>query len=248
MNPFLGLPLVVLLSTSAPAQAPAPTAAPTREPFAVVELFTSEGCSSCPPADRLLSAIAGEAERAHRNVLALAFHVDYWNTPAWRDSFSDAANSERQRNYARALGAELYTPQAVVNGRHSCVGSDAGTLRRAIDAALARAPRAAITLELASEHGQRMVRYRVAGAPASAMVAIAVTESGFRTHVKGGENAGRDLTHDDVVRMFLTRPLGDDPSGDAPIPAASSSHPRRVIVLVQDPNTLEVLGAASERP
>jgi hypothetical protein len=225
MNPFLTLPLVAWMASSTPAATPAPA----DEPFAVVELFTSEGCSSCPPADRLLSAIATEAAQRRRNVLTLEFHVDYWNTPAWRDSFSDAANSERQQRYAPALDTELYTPQAVVNGSLACVGSDAGTLRRVIDSALVRTPSAGVTLELATEHGRRVLRYRVSGAVPGAIVAIAITESGFHTHVKGGENAGLDLTHDNVVREFLTRPLGDNPSGVQAISAASSSHPGRVI-------------------
>ena len=240
MAPLIGLSLVALLTTAAPA-APAGQA----QPFAVVELFTSEGCSSCPPADRLLSEISSEAARTGRNVLALEFHVDYWNGPAWRDSLSAAASTERQQRYAHVLGTELYTPEAIVNGRVACVGSDAGRLRDAIGAALGQHPRTRLSIEIAGEGGRRAVRWQVRDAAPGALLSVALTESGFRTHVGGGENAGRELVHDDVVREFRSRPLGGESSGEALIPVASSSRPRRVVVMVQDPKTLAILDAAA---
>ena len=240
MFPLPALRLLTLLAATTGAAGMAPA------PFAVVELYTSEGCSSCPPADRLLSTIAAEAGRDHRNVMTLEFHVDYWNTPAWRDSFSDASYSERQRGYATVLRSELYTPQAVVNGRRACIGSDSGTLRHAIADALAHAPRASIVLEAHRVPGAFEIAYRVRGAPPGALMCAALTESNFSTRVRGGENAGRELTHDGVVRAFLSAPLDADGTGTVRLrDDGGTGHPRRAIVLIQDPNSLEIFAAGS---
>ena len=103
--------------------------------FAVVELFTSEGCSSCPPADALVAKV--QKESAGKPVYILAYHVDYWNRLGWKDAFSDAAYSARQKQYSHWIkGAEIYTPQAVINGRKEFVGSQEGTLRSTIKADL----------------------------------------------------------------------------------------------------------------
>ena len=97
----------------------------TGTPFAVVELFTSEGCSSCPPADNLLGEIVKDAQKGQQRVYCLSFHVDYWNSLGWRDPYSDPAFSRRQREYARAFeSVQVYTPQMVVNGSTGFVGSD----------------------------------------------------------------------------------------------------------------------------
>lgn len=239
-------PLLAALELSLLATVPAAAAPPARVPFAVVELFTSEGCSSCPPADRLLMQLERESAQSGRNVLALEFHVDYWNTPAWTDSFSDGAHSERQRRYAESLRTEVYTPQVVINGRSECVGSDASRVRGAIDAALARPAHAGLSIDSAIEEGHPAIRYRVSGAPPRALVCAALTESGIVTHVGGGENAGREVAHGSVVREFVSKPHGDANSGELRFhTAAASGHTRRIVVFVQDPSTLEILAAAA---
>lgn len=244
--------VLALLAASAgatPLPGPGATPSASHAPFAVVELFTSEGCSSCPPADQLLSGISHDAARDGRNILTLEFHVDYWNTPSWTDTLSDAAHSERQRRYASALGSEVYTPQAVVNGRASCVGSDASHLRRLLAAELDRPARATLSIESAPEGGHPAVRYRVTGVSAGAWLCATITESGLVSSVRGGENAGRVLKHDSVVREFMARPLGSEATGLVRFAAAAnSSHPRRLVVFVQDPRTLEILAAASVQP
>jgi hypothetical protein len=243
--------LALLAASPAAADAPGSGASPPapRAPFAVVELFTSEGCSSCPPADRLLSGISHDAARDGRNILTLEFHVDYWNTPSWTDTLSDALHSERQRRYASALGSEVYTPQAVVNGRAACVGSDAAQLRRLIAAELGRPARATLSIESVREGGHPALRYRMTGAPAAAWLCVAITESNLISHVRGGENAGRVLEHDSVVREFFARPLGSQPTGLVRFAAAANAgHPRRLVAFVQDPRTLEILAAASAQP
>src|SRR5262245_18067196 len=115
---ILGWGFVVLAAATVEDAGDAPAA-----PFALVELYTSEGCSSCPPADALLSKLVDAARRDGSRVFALAFHVDYWNRLGWRDPFSDPAFSERQSMYAKSFEPR-YTPQMVVNGVQSFVGSD----------------------------------------------------------------------------------------------------------------------------
>src|SRR5690349_4207594 len=138
--------------------------------FAVVELFTSEGCSSCPPADKLL------AELAHKpGVYALEFHVDYWNSLGWRDPYSAAAYSNRQRDY----GDEVYTPQMVVNGTNVFVGSNRQSAEAAITSALAAAPRVSLTAKVDANR----LDYRQTGAPEGARLCVAVVDAHRTTKV-----------------------------------------------------------------
>src|SRR6266545_881299 len=120
----------------AAAATPAPAGA---RAAVVVELFTSQGCSSCPPADRLLTRLPGSIDGVL--VLPLAFHVDYWDDLGWRDPFSSADWTARQKRYAAAIaGGHVYTPQLVVQGREDMVGSDRGAVEDAIRRAAARPP------------------------------------------------------------------------------------------------------------
>ena len=134
-------------------------------PFALVELFTSEGCSSCPPADRLLGRIAEEASRSGQNVLPLAFHVDYWDYLGWTDRFARPEFGHRQRWYAAAARADgVFTPQIVVNGVAAFAGSDERRARAAIAEALARTPAASLVVDAILSEPTHTVEVRVAGA------------------------------------------------------------------------------------
>jgi hypothetical protein len=162
----------------------------------VVELFTSEGCSSCPPADALLAELAGRPE-----VLALSFHVDYWDRLGWKDPFSSPDATQRQHRYADLLGlATVYTPQIVVDGRWQAVGSDRAEVERALGSAGRN--RDEVPVALAVEHG----RAQITLGPDSDGVAAALLLIGFdRQHVTAvarGENGGRTLSHVDVVRSI----------------------------------------------
>jgi hypothetical protein len=162
----------------------------------VVELFTSEGCSSCPPADALLAELVKRPD-----VLALSFHVDYWDRLGWKDPFSSAAATARQRDYAALLGlGSGYTPQIVVDGRWQAVGSDRGEVDHALSAA--KHPLDAVSIALTVAGGRARVEL---GAAAGALPAEVVLIGFDRRHtdvVRGGENDGRTLTHVDVVRGF----------------------------------------------
>jgi hypothetical protein len=199
------LALCLLLAT-------APASAVARP--VVVELFTSEGCSSCPPADALLAELA-----ASPGLLALSFHIDYWDRLGWKDPFSSAAATRRQERYARLLGLDaVYTPQLVIDGHWQAVGSDREAVARAL--AQARQTAAAVPMTLALDHGKA----RVALGASRGGMAAAVLLVGFdRRHVNrvgGGENDGRTLTHIDVVRGFaeIGRFTGAGGTIAAPVP------------------------------
>jgi hypothetical protein len=178
---------------------PAPPArAATRAAPVVVELFTSQGCSSCPPADRYLSEIATAGAVDGRPVVALAYHVDYWNDLGWADPFSRAAWSARQGRYGHALGAgRVYTPELVVAGAADAVGSSRGRVR----ALIAHAPAQRAITARARRDGARL--HVTATAPAGADVWVALWEDGLVTQVPRGENAGARLVSDRIVRRLV---------------------------------------------
>jgi hypothetical protein len=224
------------------------TAAATSPPAQVIlaELFTSQGCSSCPPADRLLSSIrdlAGDAE-----VIPLAFHVDYWDDLGWRDPFSDAAWTERQQRYAsRVSGGRVYTPMLVVQGSEHMVGSSRGEIASAL-ARAARAPDSGATITGRAATPERVVVDAAAG-DSAARAWVALVESGIDTEVKRGENQGRVLRNDHIVRRL--RPVFDlAPSERKSETVELGLDPawrrdRLVVVLfLQDPESLAIRAAA----
>jgi hypothetical protein len=200
----------------APAGAASATSAATKgaRGVAVVELFTSEGCSSCPPADRVLSRLTERAAAQSLPVYTLSFHVDYWNYLGWTDRFSSSSYSDRQRGYA-ALDANggSYTPQAVINGEAECVGSDSSQIDSLIAAALERQPRTRIELEARRTEGGIELGYRVSGETAGRVLNLALLEPRVESAVKSGENAGERLAHVNVVRAFTSRALGPSNAG-----------------------------------
>ena len=162
----------------------------------VVELFTSEGCSSCPPADALLAELS-----ARPDVLALSFHVDYWDRLGWKDSFSSPDATRRQQGYADRLGlASVYTPQIVVDGKWQAVGSDRAEVEQALDAA--RRSREAVPVALAVDQGQAHVTLRQAAEAVGATLLLIGFDRRHVTAVARGENGGRTLSHVDVMRRI----------------------------------------------
>lgn len=187
------------------------TAAPAPARSAVVvELFTSEGCSSCPPADDVLTRLAHKQLTPDVDVIALGEHVDYWDRLGWRDPFSSAAFSARQSTYDDHAfhRNEVYTPQLVVDGQYEQVGSDVTAVRRAIArAAQAQKATVAVTVTRAPASGDLRVDVRADAPPTLAVrdrvdVIVAVTEDNLVTDVRRGENRGRTLKHSAVVRYL----------------------------------------------
>ncbi len=168
-----------------------------RQPI-LVELFTSEGCSSCPPADKELTFLKEQQPVGQAEVIALAFHVDYWDGPSWRDRFSSASYSQRQADYAQTFNLDSnYTPQMVVDGQAQFVGSNGNDAIRSIMDAV-RNKKGSVN---AAVNGDK-IKVDVSGLPEhdNATLFLAIAEDNISTNVKGGENAGSKLSHSAVVR------------------------------------------------
>ena len=202
----------------------------------VVELYTSQGCSSCPPAD----AVLGELSQMP-NVIALAFHVDYWDDLGWRDHFSIPNAVERQRQYVNTLGlSSAFTPQAVVDGRSSFVGSD----KRSILAAIAES-RNTIPISVEVSGGQLTVTVPERGSGARYEVNLAAYLPQAATSVGRGENSGRTLKEYNIVRQF--RSLGVWNGRQSVFRAPLDSFPSdatHVAVLLQQPEQGPIAGSA----
>jgi hypothetical protein len=168
----------------------------------VVELFTSQGCSSCPPADALIHDITNDPAMRGR-VIPLAFHVDYWDSLGWRDPFSSADWTQRQARYARTMHlSSSYTPQAVVDGSREFVGSNRAAMSAALEKASNEKPRAEITLT-ARREGNSLIANIHANVSANDDLLLAIVEDGVTTKIEHGENAGRTLTNDAIVRKLV---------------------------------------------
>jgi hypothetical protein len=177
----------------------------------ILELFTAEGCSSCPPADDVLTRLVKEQPVAGAQIVALGEHVDYWNDLGWRDAFSSAEFSARQSEYAtRVFHSDArYTPQLIIDGHAQLVGSDYRAATAAIEAA-ARQPKIPLRLSIVPDRASRSSAASVVAALAiegarvanTADVFVAVIEDGLVTQVRAGENNGRQLRHSAVVRVL----------------------------------------------
>ena len=215
----------------------------------VVELFTSEGCSSCPPADALLLELRQQAQQDGTEIIPLGFHVDYWNDLGWQDRFSSAAYSRRQEQYARKFALDgPYTPQMVVGGSREFTGSDSSRARAAIAQEATQAQTADVQLSLPSPD-KLLVRVSSSAGNITGDVTLAITEDNLATNVGAGENNGRVLRHAAVVRDFRT--LGKLTQGsfqvEVPITPAKEwkIEDLRYVVFVQGPSNGKIEGAAS---
>ncbi|MEM8834601.1 MAG: DUF1223 domain-containing protein [Planctomycetota bacterium] len=229
----------------------APAANAETEPFALVELFTSEGCHSCPPADEVASELIERTEQDGRRVFVLAWHVDYWDYLGWEDRFSDAAYSDWQRSYARAFRTpQIYTPQMVVNGTNAFVGSRRAQAVEAVESGLAQQASADLSYSIngAVEPGETLrvgFDLKINGTiEGPSLVHVVITESDIQTDVTRGENAGKTLHHDGVVRAHATGEPGTL-TGDIEIaiPSDVEIDNASVVVFVQDRKTMRVLAA-----
>jgi hypothetical protein len=222
----------------------------------IVELFTSEGCSSCPPADEVLMKLDASQPVPGAQIIALGEHVDYWNQLGWNDPYSSSEFSKRQGAYADYFGlTSVYTPQMIVDGREEFTGSN-GRKAQEIIAEAARSPKGAIELQLSAANlavPKLSVKMRDLARVASgdtANVLLAVTETDLRSEVSRGENAGRSLRHTAVVRQMSS--LGQMDAGanafeaERPLTLARDwkRENLRVVVFVQENASRRVLAAA----
>jgi len=227
----------------------------------VVELFTSEGCSSCPPADALLARLSEAQPGGNVQLIALEEHVDYWNDLGWTDPFSSRDWTSRQYVYSGILGnRNPYTPQMVVDGTVEFVGSHAQKARQAILEAAGK-PKVPVTLEQrnASKTGMRDFSVKVGKLNGTekheaAEVWLAITETGLHSAVTRGENAGEELRHAAVVRSMrkIGEAKGDGETsfaGDASVPLQKEwkGENLKAVLLVQEKKSRRILGAAEIR-
>jgi hypothetical protein len=225
----------------------------------IVELFTSEGCSSCPPADALLAQYEKQQPIANAQVIALEEHVDYWNELGWVDPFSGREYTERQAEYAAVLkNGNPYTPQIVVDGHTEFVGSHERTAQQAITrAAMDEKSDVSLTLEKAHKSSEQGLQVKVGKLRAAAVgdtteVWLAVTESGLHSAVTRGENAGHDLDHASIVRLLRKignvdqkKDAGFSRSLDISLDSRWKRANLRAVVFLQERKSRRVLGAAA---
>lgn len=215
--------------------------------FAVVELFTSEGCSSCPPADALVASV--QKQDKDLPVYILAFHVDYWDRLGWKDAFSSAAYSERQKEYMRWLHlSEIYTPQVIVNGQKELVGSNAGALHQAINSGLQSEAGVRLALGEVRISGGKLDWRAHAGAEGAGnhlRLVVAVVERDASTKVMGGENGGKTLAHVQIVRGFGKASLDGrgDAAGHLDWPAGVMASNAELIAFLQEEDSGKILAA-----
>ena len=239
--------IVFIQNFSAAASSITPKAA-SNQGFALVELFTSQGCSSCPPADVVLKELTRTASAQNQAVFTLSFHVDYWNSLGWKDPFSNKQFTEHQRRYAQVLRTEsIYTPQMIVNGQTEFVGSNKSDADKAIAKALAAAPELTIkaTAQMA-KNGTVRVEYTTSALPPSCVVNVALVRDVEPMSVTKGENAGRKLAHTHVVRAFESFPLTNQRgTHTVQVPDDAPARAYRMIAYIQDTYTLRILAAQS---
>jgi hypothetical protein len=222
------------------------------KPLVLVELFTSEGCSDCPPAERVLAQLENEQPNGDAEIITLALHVDYWDRLGWKDSFSSHSYSERQEGYAGRFKLEsVYTPQMIVDGQREFIGSSFATAQNAISEA-AKTQKA--TVELATgtnaKNQNPNLKVKISDLPAheDSYVWLAIAENNLQTAVKRGENGGKTLPHSSVVREMKL--VGEIKSTDKSFEVETDSQLQpewnrknlKLVVFVQGKDTKKIYG------
>ncbi len=178
----------------------------TSNGFAILELFTSQGCSSCPPADALMGKyVLGN----NPNIIPLSFHVDYWNYIGWKDPFSKAAFSNRQREYAQLMNTRgSYTPQVIINGKYELIASEESAVQSKVSQELAMQTKENLTIsQVIIVDGKLKINYTVNRFTADDVVNFALVKKKELTAIKRGENSGLKLTNYNIVFDFATKPI-----------------------------------------
>jgi len=234
-----------------------PASEETRRTPVLVELFTSEGCSSCPPADALLERLDRYQPINGAELIVLSEHVDYWNDIGWKDPFSSHEYSERQSAYASQFGlGSIYTPQMVVDGHIEFVGSDERRATQAIESAT-KVRKIPVSIASSLSDEKTITLHIEAGAlpssggPESAGVFLAIADNADESQVSRGENAGRTLKHVAVLRSLMRIGAVDGTTGfsrDMKVNLnAKDRRNRRVAVIVQGASAGKVWGAGLAR-
>jgi hypothetical protein len=211
--------------------------------FAVLELFTSEGCSSCPPADRLLPVLAKEDS----NIITLSFHVDYWDNLGWKDSFSKASFTERQRQYAEQLHLEsIYTPQLIINGQYEMVGSNRTAVENFIKKVQEEPALAEINITDVKKQEQDLsVACHLNGDIKNTQLIAALVQKQAERKIGAGENGGATLIHTNIVRSLVVTNTKTEMKFNLNIPEDVKDGEWQLILYTQRNSDLKITGAAS---
>jgi len=239
--------IVAALLGVAPSMPPAAVRAPV-----LVELFTSEGCSSCPAADVLLAKFLREQPVAGAEIVPLSLHVDYWDHQGWKDPFASKIYTERQQSYSRIFGADrVYTPQMVIDGRDELTGSDEGAALRVVGLASAR-PHLPLKIEARTAGSSVRLSIDLPAAPPDTEpidVMVALTEDDLTSVVRRGENGGRTLAHVAVTRRLQALGSLDRESfvanGQIDLQPAWKAARMRAVVFLQGRKTKQIYGTAA---
>lgn len=249
---LLGVPAIALFYLASRERGRAVHANSSQRSPVLVELFTSEGCSDCPPADALLAQLDANQFVPGADAIVLSEHVTYWNHQGWRDRFSFEAVDERQQRYGQQFGLDsVYTPQMIVDGAVQLVGSNSIELQRAVTHA-AEAPKIAITIAGTGRIADGSVEFSVRADGHNANLVAALAENATRSEVTRGENAGRTLRHVAVVSTI--KEFGASASDGRLLRLSSPSEsiyqkedgPLRLVVFLVDRKNGHVLGAAEQ--
>jgi hypothetical protein len=241
--------MMSILGLTKPAQKDSTGNKKSETGFAVVELFTSQGCSSCPPADRVLAELADSIDD-QQQVYLLSFHVDYWNQLGWNDPYSLAASTDRQKAYARAWSSRrVYTPQMVVNGTWEFNGGNERKARRSISESLSQPARSSIRLStrVSNDTTSAVVSYEIEGEAEDHLLNLALVSPEQINEVPRGENRGRKLRHVNVVRAFRSQRLeGNAGRVEFTIPDGFNVESGTVVAYLQDPDDAVLTGAIAQ--
>jgi hypothetical protein len=213
-------------------------------PHVIVELFTAEGCSSCPAADELLKEMPDILNKENKNVIGLSFHVTYWNKSGWEDPYSNELFTDRQKKYVAKLNLpQLYTPQAIVNGEKEFIGSNPLAFRDLVTAASEKNAAYEITAQTANENDKVLVNYELNRDPKNIVMNIAIVEKDVVHYIPRGENKGRTLKHTNVVRAFET--IDPQRKGNYSIiwPTNLEKTNSRIILYAQNIKTMKITGS-----
>jgi hypothetical protein len=221
----------------------------------LLELFTSEGCSSCPPADRLLETLDQKQPVAAADLIVLSEHVDYWDRLGWKDPYSSSLYTARQQDYTNKYNLDgVYTPQLVVDGRYGLVGSDEREVTDAIQKAI-RERKIPIAISKASHDGNQVTAHIELRGDQNfkggrGVLFVAIADNRAESHVARGENSGRSLTHVAVTRVLKQVGIIDldsDTAKDVVLSVQSGATGSRLVAFVQDPKSGHVLAVALQK-
>jgi len=213
------------------------------KPFAVVELFTAEGCSSCPSADELLNEMTDILHKEGKEVIGLSFHVTYWNK-GWEDPYSQEIFTERQKKYVQSIPTEqLYTPQAVVNGEKEFIGSNPIAFRDEVTAAISKTPTVEIIATAKIKNDSLMVEYKSSKVQSNTVLNVAIVETHIKHFISRGENKSRTLKHFNVVRNFSASTLKTEGRQLLLWPDRLAADNSSVVLYTQNSKSMKITGA-----